>query len=554
MDVTVYPKKLQSGTLEAAAHTVPPKKPLTTEAATSSAEAVVQSQKALLKETLQLHGYKPSAENMQMLGQMLDAGIPLTKENIAHMHQAFKMTGNLEQALFLLQNNIPTTVKNVTLLNALAEGQVKISAQITSLLDNIAQLPDSALKDVLVKLLANLSNLGKAPSDAPVQQTTQAAETPGGQEAQAAPVPAKIIPQAMPRTPAFIAGLAEAATAPGNSSAAPQANTVPAHTSPQGAVPRQGAVVQPLPVAPQGAPVAVAPEAAQPTVAARAYNTFQAPAPEAPPAPAAQAPAPPTPAATPAQAAASEAQPAQVQANAPSPVPIPQAPLSGQADAGNNTPVQANPADGQQTTAPQAEPPALTDLRSSLSLPLQNSSVQDIEDFLNGLRESLAQAQIAIENNPGAARVSQSLRALAEYIDFAAQIKNQLFVEIPLHIHDMAYNTALYVKKDKAGSKQKTEGTGSALIALDTANLGHFETYVQKEGQAIRCQFRLENEEIEQLVRANIHLLDAQLKDHRYMLDAFTFITGERPFNLLDSLDEEEKSSLRSDTIFDTMV
>jgi hypothetical protein len=38
----------------------------------------------------------------------------------------------------------------------------------------------------------------------------------------------------------------------------------------------------------------------------------------------------------------------------------------------------------------------------------------------------------------------------------------------------------LHVYKDNKKEKQSKSGSRSALIALETASLGHFETYVQK--------------------------------------------------------------------------
>ena len=124
-------------------------------------------------------------------------------------------------------------------------------------------------------------------------------------------------------------------------------------------------------------------------------------------------------------------------------------------------------------------------------------------------------------------------------------------MQLPIMVNHQAFNTALYVGKNSKKNK-KSENNSSALIALDTAFMGHFETYVQKNGQAIRCQFRLENDRIEQLVRANIHKLDSLLREYQYALEAFTFLIGSEPFSLAKKL--EEKAVYRSDTVFDAQV
>jgi len=518
MEITAYPKNpKQVNITEALVEKVLAKTPDTT--AKVAVPSLPQAQIALLTETLQMHGYKPSPENLELLTKMLDAGMPLTKANIAQANQAFKMTQNIDQALFLLENNIPASTKNAGLLNALAEGQGKINVQIGNVLDSLAQLPDSAIKDTLVKLFQqipeSLAQAKQAPVPVPVPIPVQAQAEPAPQAPTQQAVQAQT--QTQVQTQAQVQVQAPPTQAPQTPQApiaqAPTAQAVP--TPPQQAAPAPAPVIQALQT-----PVAQAPSAQVPQ--AQTPATTPAPVPVSVSVP--EAPAPP---ATPLPATPVQTQvQAQTQAPAPAPVPV--------------------PAD-------------LASLRESLALPLQESSVRDVQSFVNNLREVIAQAQQAIAdspaaNDPGTSRVMQSLQNLADNLDFAAQIRNQIFVQIPLLINDQTFNTAMYVNKDGSNkNKNKKEGSGSALIALDTAFLGHFETYVQKEGASVHCQFRLENADIENLVRANIHKLGNQLKEHRYNLDSFTFLLGNKPFSLLDALEEEETQK-RLDTVFDASV
>lgn len=518
MDVIAYPKQMQTAEKKAPIDG----KQAVAEKLLSSPSApalppVPQAQIALLTDTLQLHGYKPTPQNLQMLTQMLDAGIPLTKENIAQMNQAFKMTADMGKALFLHQNEIPVTTKNTALLSALAEGQVKVSAQLNSLMDGLTQLQDKGLQDALVKVLADFGKALQAQ-----QQTPPQVQQPQAQQAQQVPQQPQAQPQAQPPQQPQQQAQAPLPPAPAPQSApspAPAQAQAPAQTQTQAPpAPAQQPAPQPVRIDAQSiprAPVFVAPpETAAPRPAVSPLMAQAAAVRQVPVAPPAAVP-PPLPAPIP----------------MPVPAAVPQAP------------VDITPAE----------------LRQSMSVPLQESSPQVLDQFLNGLREAIAQAQFqlgaseAAANDPAASRVMQELQALAEYIDFTANLKNQMFVQVPLLIGDQEFNTGIHVKKDGANAKNRKEGTGSALIALDTAFLGHFETYVQKDGQGVRCQFRLASEEVEHLVRKNIHRLDAQLKSHNYNLDAFSFLVGDKPFTLMDVLGEEKTVS-RSDTVFDTMA
>ena len=484
------------------------------------------AQIALLTDTLQLHGYKPTPQNLQLLTSMLDAGIPLTKENIASMNKAFKMTQNIEQALFLFKNEIPSTPKNTTVLNDMAQGGAKISHQIDTILESIAKMPDSPIKDKIIKLFEGFDTTETQASEKAVKEQQ-------GQDKMPKPVPVKIQPQAMPKaTPASpTVQIAQSAPAKG---------FIPTPTLPQA-----NAQATPVPPAPPTYPTAQAPTtqaAPTPTLTAptQAYLNFES-----------------QPVSQPTQ----PQQPTQVSQPSKEAAPLPpQQPAL----------PEGLPAD---TVTGRTEtinlPENLSDLRTKLAVPLQTSSVQEMENFINNLREIIKEAQVILATaedaqgaTPGAdasqtATVSRSFAALADYIDFTNQIKNQTFVEVPIIVNDQQFNTALYVKKDGANSqKNKTGSSGSALVALDTAFLGHFETYVQKDSQAVHLQFRLEDEEIEQLVRANIHRLDNLLKDKKYNLESFSFLIGDRPFTVLDALGEANGADKkqRLDTVFDAMA
>jgi hypothetical protein len=74
--------------------------------------------------------------------------------------------------------------------------------------------------------------------------------------------------------------------------------------------------------------------------------------------------------------------------------------------------------------------------------------------------------------------------------------------------------------------------------------MGLFETYVQKNTNAVTCQFRLKDKQVEQLVRENIHNLELLLREKHYSLSAFSFLPQGEPYTVLDSpkLAEEQQA------------
>ena len=574
MEILTYQKDLNKQKLDAAQleklKAAALLRPDAGQVSSKTAPAPPLPQTALLLDTLQLYGFKPTDENIQMLTKMLDAGIPLTQENIVYMNKAYKLTQNIEQALFLLQNDKPATPKNAALLNALTEGQIKITRQITALLDEVAQLKDPSIKQAVIKLLDNIGNLPGSPETGhlQIQERPLPADRPPNQETPLTPVKITNMPKAPAGIPLPLSG-----TLPVNSPLSANNTLLDVITQFSKPAQAQGAPLAPALMAHQTA--ADPPLAAPAQNAVSAYAAFEAAA-----------------GSKPSVSIGAFAQVQQVESSATHQSVVEHPPAVDRPPIADRLPAVDRPLiAGQQFASLQgeatqiitpdtpevlrttgnepyvgsglsagSEQSALPDLQTKLSLPLQN--IQNADSFINSLREILNQvlAELAaIEaNNPaglmdtGITRVRANIQTLIEYMDFTAQLRSQIFVQVPIIINEQIFNTALYVNKDQNSKKNKN--TSTALIALDTAFLGHFETYIQKNGQAVSCQFRLENEETEQLVRANIHKLDNLLKEHRFMLESFTFLIGDRPFTLLDALEEEKYQLNRSDTVFDVMA
>jgi hypothetical protein len=233
----------------------------------------------------------------------------------------------------------------------------------------------------------------------------------------------------------------------------------------------------------------------------------------------------------------------------------------------NITPQNTAPQNTQQTTpqsaqtfqpaqtTPSAPPqPAAQTINQETQIPqnllfkLADSTPQTIERYFNNLREILQQVQqeLAGRETPDTARVSQEARSLETQIDFAAQVKNQIFVQLPLFHDGQQTLTNLHVYKDAKKSAAGSDDS-TALIALETAALGHFETYVRKNSRAIQCQFRLESDAIVSLVRDNIHKLDALLREHNYSLEHFSFLPPGEPYTILSKPDENPVQNINEE-------
>jgi len=482
-----------------------------------------------LAELLRGYAMKVTEENVNLLKIMLENGIPLTKENILHMNHAMKLAGSSENAMFMVQNNVKLTKANATQLNGLVSGQMKITQSLNNLMAAIDQLTDTNLAAQLKQILAASGGQKTAQGASqaaeqtatpagPAQATTQAAfrgeaiaqsanttadqaaasqntpPTPGAQQSSA---------QTIQQATAQAAASPESAQAGTQGVTANQSGGQPNQTTAQ----TQSTVGQ----AQQGA------QSAQGTQQVAGQSQAGQPAPAGQHANAA--------------AGQTTGQNAQMQTA--------QALQTAQSAARQSV---AQPgAQSLQAAQSAASPPQASQaspvLPQNLLFHLADSNAQDIVRYLNNLRDTMTQIQQTLSGRESAdvSRVLQEARSLEAHIDFTSQIKNQTFVQLPMLYNGQESLAALHVYKDAKKSGGSSTGSSSALIALETARMGHFETYVQKNARSVHCQFRLESDKIAQAVRNNIHKLDVLLKQYNYTLDSFTFLPPGEPYTLLDN-------------------
>ncbi|MCL2605083.1 MAG: DUF6240 domain-containing protein [Defluviitaleaceae bacterium] len=478
----------------------------------------------MLIEILLNAGFKSTEENLAMLKLLMDNGIPLTKENILRMNQALKLTAVTEstvdgpnpataahhgKALFMILNNIKLTTANAAQLEGFVSGKLKITGQIDNLLQAVRQINDPALASQITRILASVS----AAETAQPQPTTGTFQTTN--HTQAAPRQPVQQPIQQPSVPAQSTVFIQTT---------PQQQSTPLQSSlQQSALPGQPPTQST--VAPQHPPMPVQSAASPPT-----QNSAQAPTNTTEQNATQQNPTQTSVQPTPPQPTASQPLPPPFQP----PNPLIPSPVLQPPNSESPSPNPSIPNSGFQTPNAESPPP--------LTFRLTESTPADIDRFLNNLRDALTQIRQAITlsselrtPNPEISRVLQEVRTFSNTIDFTAQIRNQLYVQLPLYYNGQEHQLALHVYKDTKKTADGKKDTASALISLDTASLGRFETYIQKSDASVHCQFRLDTPGIEGLVRDHINELETLLRNHNLSLGGFSFAKPGKPYTLLDS-------------------
>ncbi len=178
------------------------------------------------------------------------------------------------------------------------------------------------------------------------------------------------------------------------------------------------------------------------------------------------------------------------------------------------------------------------EITKSFGVDKEIKTPKDLEKHINDNLEKLEKARDIIKNAPKDSEVLQQLEKeitqLKDKMTFANEMKNQVFVQIPFSINNKSTNGELIVFKDKR-NKGKKNGQSSALISLDTANLGIFEAYLVKKEANVDIQFRFVNDFVKSLVQNNAETLNTMLKEKNINISSLTYKKIDEAFSVMEN-------------------
>lgn len=481
-----------------------------------SVAAPDMARNAMLTDLLKSYGLKAGPENMDMLMHLLQNNFPLDQKTVAQFNRAWRlMDADPAKALFFLQNDMPVNSKNAELLNGFADGTAKLNMQLKSLVDSLSEIADPALRERIAQILLRDGGGGI------ITGTTVGPESAGVTEQVGVLKQASMPEQAgVPKQ----AGVPEQANAPKQTGLTEQAGVIEQNrggdmTLPGRPVSGDAAIPSGMAGAMPGADAMPLPAAAEPSsdIIGKIRDVLTA-----------------------GELTGEKVgeiirewvggnatlSRGQVNQLLKSLLEIPDMDKSG-LERLRGLLEQPNEKSGD----------LVQRLTARLALKMENTGPKDVDHFLNNLRDDIHTAAEEIAKMPvkseDTARTFRELEQVREHIDFVAHVKNNLFVQLPLLVNSRETHAELYVFREGKKAGKGKSGVSSALIALDTVNLGRFETYIQKADKAIHLQFRLDNKSAEQLVRQNIPKLNQLLEEYGLHLSGLIFKQVDESFTLL---------------------
>ena len=183
---------------------------------------------------------------------------------------------------------------------------------------------------------------------------------------------------------------------------------------------------------------------------------------------------------------------------------------------------------------------------------------ENVEKLYERIREQTAKMSEAFQMADKADSAgAKSVNNLQSNVDFMNQM-NQMFTYVQLQLK-MAGNEAhgdLYVYTNKK-SLAKKDGNVSALLHLDMENLGPLDVYVtmNTSQNKVSTNFTLKDDAALDLIAENIHILNERLEKRGYSMKANFKIKGEEEpeeTNIMEEIIKQSKNiSVLSRTSFD---
>ncbi len=460
---------------------------------TSPAELTL---KLAIENLLKEYGIKPTEENIKLYQLLMNEGFNVNKEALQKAIYTLKLSGmDFEKALFFIENQIPATQKNMETLNTILNNEGKLTERLKEFLASVNELPTEleAIKNEINSIFHDKLNKFQEIKPQLTETVVVAQSKPEELMSLNKPQVEQLLLKELPR---LLEGLADST------------KEMPKDTS-QSHLPSQKKILH-------GEGVNRGQEIEKPLIPAKEIieNTIKE-------------------ALKPYPESLNQAQLKQViQELVKELQQLPQLKQQPYLKEILNFPEKhiEEIIVKSQAMRPKAMP------RLSIALKAAAESQKNTEAYFGELREGLAQAKEIIlkANLPETTKLGAQLTEITSRLDFLSQMKTNFVMELPLITNGgKEQNAEIFVFKDKRTKKDK-DGKSTALVALDTLNLGRYEVFVQKLDKKIVCQFRVADEDIEALTKEHIFKLNEALSALGYNLSNYSLKTLEAPFTLLD--------------------
>ena len=144
---------------------------------------------------------------------------------------------------------------------------------------------------------------------------------------------------------------------------------------------------------------------------------------------------------------------------------------------------------------------------------------ENIENLYQRLGNQVKGLTSAIEQNLGAeSKLGQTANNLQNNLNFMDQLNHMFqYVQLPLQMTGQNVHGDLYVYRNKH-KKMTDDGSVSAVLHLDMEHLGPLDVYVKMKDNKVATNFYVADDSILDLINDNIHILNERLEKRGYTM------------------------------------
>ncbi len=179
---------------------------------------------------------------------------------------------------------------------------------------------------------------------------------------------------------------------------------------------------------------------------------------------------------------------------------------------------------------------------------------ENVDNLYQRLQNQVKELTGAITQNLGAeSKLAQTANNLQNNLDFMNQL-NQMFqyVQLPLQMAGQNAHGDLYVYRNK-NRKMSEDGSVSAVLHLDMENLGPVDVYVKMIETKVSTNFYVADEGVLDLINDNIHILNERLEKRGYSMKVNMALHDDKDISdaAVDEMLNVNRSTIMSVNSFD---
>lgn len=184
-------------------------------------------------------------------------------------------------------------------------------------------------------------------------------------------------------------------------------------------------------------------------------------------------------------------------------------------------------------------------LRNKLILNLKENGLKNVGEYFEEVEKTVSELKTFFAQNKITGEAVKQLDYVQDNLKLMDNVSRyKQFLQIPFIMDGRVNQAELHVFNRKKGKKGANDNNGNAtaVLLLDYGNLGHVEVVVNKIQKSVTLQFKSDNADSMDLLKANLPKLIGALKEKGYETAQISFKRTEEKFDITDGIELDRQA------------